>query len=77
MKTFQIVTLFALIATSMAFAPNQTPQGTFRLQQMIHISVGGCLDVCVCMRVRLEGQILLDLWSCLDAATVATNQNKA
>eukprot|EP00529_Nitzschia_sp_RCC80_P034294 CAMPEP_0113482052 /NCGR_PEP_ID=MMETSP0014_2-20120614/22722_1 /TAXON_ID=2857 /ORGANISM="Nitzschia sp." /LENGTH=109 /DNA_ID=CAMNT_0000375561 /DNA_START=95 /DNA_END=424 /DNA_ORIENTATION=- /assembly_acc=CAM_ASM_000159 len=28
MKTFQIVTLFALIATSMAFAPNQTPQVT-------------------------------------------------
>jgi hypothetical protein len=27
MKTFQIVTLFALVAASMAFAPNQTPQG--------------------------------------------------
>ncbi|KAG7337250.1 photosystem II reaction center protein PsbM [Nitzschia inconspicua] len=26
MKTFQIVTLFALVAASMAFAPNQTPQ---------------------------------------------------
>jgi hypothetical protein len=28
MKTFQIVTLFALVAASMAFAPNQLPQGT-------------------------------------------------
>jgi hypothetical protein len=27
MKTFQIATLFALIASAMAFAPNQTPQG--------------------------------------------------
>jgi hypothetical protein len=27
MKSFQIVTLFALIAASMAFAPNQVPQG--------------------------------------------------
>ena len=27
MKTFQIVTLFALIAASMAFAPSQIPQG--------------------------------------------------
>ena len=27
MKTFQIVTLFALIAASMAFAPNQVSQG--------------------------------------------------
>eukprot|EP00538_Stauroneis_constricta_P001430 CAMPEP_0119560044 /NCGR_PEP_ID=MMETSP1352-20130426/13865_1 /TAXON_ID=265584 /ORGANISM="Stauroneis constricta, Strain CCMP1120" /LENGTH=110 /DNA_ID=CAMNT_0007607911 /DNA_START=63 /DNA_END=395 /DNA_ORIENTATION=+ len=26
MKTFQIVTLFAMIAASMAFAPSQTPQ---------------------------------------------------
>jgi hypothetical protein len=26
MKTFQLITLFALIATSMAFAPNQSPQ---------------------------------------------------
>jgi len=28
MKTFQFLTLFALVATSMAFAPNQTPQIT-------------------------------------------------
>lgn len=27
MKTFQIVTLFALIAAAMAFAPSQVPQG--------------------------------------------------
>jgi hypothetical protein len=27
MKNFQIVTLFALIAAAMAFAPNQVPQG--------------------------------------------------
>jgi photosystem II PsbM protein len=27
MKTFQIVTLFALLASAMAFAPNQVPQG--------------------------------------------------
>lgn len=26
MKTFQIVTLFALVATAMAFAPNQVPK---------------------------------------------------
>ena len=29
MKTFQIVTLFALIAASMAFSPNQLPQGEY------------------------------------------------
>lgn len=29
MKTFQIVTLFCLIAASMAFAPNKAPQGEF------------------------------------------------
>merc|ERR1719428_1677164 len=28
MKTFQLVTLFALIAAAMAFAPNQVPQVT-------------------------------------------------
>ena len=32
MKTFQIVTLFALIATSMAFSPAQVPQGEFAIQ---------------------------------------------
>ena len=29
MKTFQLITLFVLIATSMAFAPNQAPQSKF------------------------------------------------
>ncbi len=29
MKTFQLVTLFALIAAAMAFAPNQAPKGEF------------------------------------------------
>ena len=29
MKTFQIITLFALVAASMAFAPNQAPQSKF------------------------------------------------
>jgi hypothetical protein len=28
MKSFQIVTLFALFASAMAFSPNQLPQGT-------------------------------------------------
>lgn len=27
MKSFQIVTLFALVASAMAFSPNQLPQG--------------------------------------------------
>ena len=31
MKTFQIVTLFALIAAAMAFAPNSVPQGELLL----------------------------------------------
>ena len=31
MKTFQIVTLFCLIAASMAFAPNKAPQVTQRV----------------------------------------------
>jgi hypothetical protein len=29
MKTFQIISFFALIAASMAFAPNQVSQGEF------------------------------------------------
>jgi hypothetical protein len=35
MKTFQFVTLFALIAAAMAFAPNQVPQGKrYRLEYL-------------------------------------------
>ena len=30
MKTFQIVTLFALVAAAMAFAPNSVNQGEYR-----------------------------------------------
>ena len=34
MKTFQIVTLFALIAAAMAFAPNSVPQGELLLWRL-------------------------------------------
>ena len=52
MKTFQIVTLFALIAASMAFSPNQLPQGedsTLRcfprcLKQHSHGTIAGSKD---------------------------------
>ena len=33
MKTFQIISLFALVAAAMAFAPNQTPTGKFVLAE--------------------------------------------
>lgn len=36
MKTFQLVTLFALIASSMAFAPSQVPQGTFEFVFLVN-----------------------------------------
>ena len=52
MKTFQIVTLFALIAASMAFSPNQLPQGEYStlrcfprcLKQHSHGTIAGSKD---------------------------------
>jgi hypothetical protein len=38
MKSFQLVTLFALFATAMAFAPNQAPQRESTMERIM------CLD---------------------------------
>ena len=52
MKSFQIVTLFALVASAMAFSPNQLPQGKFSFCRIFDIdaiatssdSIGNFLD---------------------------------
>jgi len=40
MKTFQIVTLFALIGAAMAFAPNQAPKGKCSRRNAVEKTTG-------------------------------------
>jgi hypothetical protein len=40
MKSFQLVTLFALFATAMAFAPNQAPQRESKMKRKVFVDPG-------------------------------------
>lgn len=62
MKSFQIVTLFALIAAAMAFAPNSVPQGksilalgfvdtTSNVERLVYAAVGNDARVCLLIGV--------------------------
>jgi hypothetical protein len=56
MKSFQLVTLFALFATAMAFAPNQAPQREYSMKREMlfdpEIDLFFKHDVFICLNER-------------------------
>jgi hypothetical protein len=45
MKSFQIVTLLALVASAMAFSPNQLPQGRFYFCRYVDVTTGSFIVI--------------------------------